>query len=197
MNLAARNAGPRTLVLWSPAPAECQGLRLLRVDPTSLKALPGRSVAVPYAAAGPTLSPDRKLGVVDAGAHGRLELVNVSRMRHAGSIRLGGAPDYAQTLAWPRRRTLVALDVHRDAHRVMLTKVVVVDPLTRRIVRQVRFGWWAALGQGTTKSGRTAVLLVSWTHLVSPRLVVVDSNGSIRQIRGSGISRRSRLRSHR
>ena len=177
-----------TPVVWTRDTYYCRGPSLVKVDPNTLKILAGRQLKLPDSASTFTNSPNPSLGVVDGTDHGRLVFVDPQGMRRLGALELGGWLDAAATIAWPRPRTLVALDIESDAHRVGLTKVVVVDPVGRRVVRQLRFSWWAALAHGTTRSGRTAILLVSWTHLTTPRLVVVDADGSIRRRRIPGFA---------
>jgi hypothetical protein len=186
---AANSARPRgTPVVWTSDTYLCRNPKLVRVDPNTLSILRGPQLKLPDFAGGFKSSPDRNLAVVGGTDHGRLVFVDPIRMRRLGMLKLGGLDDSAATIAWPRRRTLVALDVEEDAHRVGLTKVVVVDPVRRRVVRELRFSWWAALAYATTRSGRTAVLLVSWTHLTEPRLVVVDADGRVRQRRLRGFA---------
>lgn len=171
-----------TPVVWTSDTYLCRNPTLVRVDPSTLTILKGPQLKLPDSAGTLRVSADPHLAAVD-GTDGRLVFVDPIRMRRLGTLRLGQAAEAARAIAWPRPGTLVALDVEEDAHRVGLTKVVVVDPVGRRVVRQLRFSWWAALAYGTTRSGRTAVLLVSWTHLTRPRLVVVDANGTIHQLR--------------
>jgi len=101
-------------------------------------------------------------------------------MRRLGSVRIGTPYEDTAVVAWPAADRLVALDVSSDAHRVGLTKVVVVDPKRREVVRHAQFPWWAAEGTRTTAAGRVVTLTVSWRQLVPPRLVVVTADGKIR-----------------
>jgi hypothetical protein len=106
-------------------------------------------------------------------------------MRRLASVRIGGAYEYTDVIAWPSADRLVAESFLSDAHRIGTHRLVVVDPTRGRVIREVRFdqwwsqGWWSQ-GRGRTDQGRVAVLIVSSVHLGHPRLAVVGSDGRIR-----------------
>jgi hypothetical protein len=178
--LASPSKGGSPLVVaWHAGyPADCVPTRLMRVDPATLRPKGGRTLRLKGYFKQPVRSPDAKT-VALGGSAGTILLADVSSMRRRSSIRIGSPYEDTTVVSWPAADRLVALDVSSDAHRVGLTKVVVVDPKRGDVVREARFPWWAAQGRGTTAAGRVATLIVSWQRLVPPRLVVVTADGTI------------------
>jgi hypothetical protein len=167
--------------VWHSDIAYCAQSTLVRIDPSTLRRLPGRRLKVHDDLQGPTLSPDGSEAALDGTGPARIVLADLRNMRRITVLRIGGYDD-VRTVAWTRPRRLVALDVDEDAHRVARTTVLVFDPSARRIVQRKSFPWWSEVGQGTTHSGAVAVLLVSWTHLTAPRLVVIGPEGELREV---------------
>jgi hypothetical protein len=187
--LVALHGGPLT---------DCASTRLRRIDPATLRPRRGGLRLDGYFS-GPVRSPDGK-SVALGGAEGSIAVADVATMRRLHSVRIGSPYEGTEVVAWPAANRLIALDVSSDAHRVALTKVVVVDPKRGEAIRELSVPWWAAVGRGTSRSGRVAVLLVSWRRLVPPRLVVVGRDGRLQTMRltrlraGIGYARHERIR---
>jgi hypothetical protein len=177
---------------------DCASTRLRRIDPATLEPRRG-GLRLDGFFSEPVPSPDGK-SVALGGAEGSIAVADVANMRRLRSVRIGSPYESTEVVAWPPTNRLIALDVSSDAHRVGLTKVVVLDPERGEVIRELRVPWWAAVGRGTSRSGRVAVLLVSWRHLVPPRLVVVGRDGRLQTVRltrlraGIGYARYERIR---
>lgn len=172
------------VAVWHGGPPDfdCGRTAVVRLDPATLRPREGNRLNLGgYYNKQPAFSPDRTRMAL-GGASGTLLFADVATLRSLVSVRIGSPYEDAQVVAWPTDERVVALDVSSDAHRVGLTKVVVVDPMRGRIVREARFPWWAAMGNGRTRAGRVAVLIVSWTRLVPPQLIVVGTDGRIHRV---------------
>jgi hypothetical protein len=181
--IAPSGKGDSSIVAaWYGGTPDCGLTSLVRLDPATLR-LRGRDrLNLRGFYKQPVLSPDRTRAVL-GGASGTLLFANVARLTRLASLRVGSPYEDTQVVGWPAAKRVVALDVSSDAHRVGLTKIVVVDSEHAQVVREARFPWWAATGNGTTQAGRIAVLVVSWTRLAPPRLVVVGLDGRIHEVR--------------
>jgi hypothetical protein len=153
---------------------------LARLDPRSLRPLPGRRVDLGEPVAGYALSADRSMLVLGDNDEAVLVVVDVAGMRLAGRVLLepGGQPPYA--LAWlgPRRVAAVIEDAGGAS-------VVLVDPLARRVVARQRLG--GVLGGAARLPGRLVLLLTPDGAIGPARLAVVDGRGTVRAVTLPGI----------
>ncbi len=153
---------------------------LARLDPRSLRPLPGRRVDLGEPVAGYALSADRSLLVLGDNDQATLVVVDVAGMRLAGRVLLepGGQAPYA--LAWlgPRRVAAVTEDAGGAS-------VVLVDPLARRVVARRRLG--GVLGGAARLPGRLVLLLTPDGAIGPARLAVVDGHGTVRAVTLPGI----------
>ena len=153
---------------------------LARLDPRSLRPLPGRRVDLGEPVAGYALSADRSMLVLGDNDEATLVMVDVAGMRLAGTVLLepgGQAPD---ALAWlgPRRVAAVTVDAGGAS-------VVLVDPLARRVVARQRLG--GVLGGAARLPGRLVLLLTPDGAIGPARLAVVDGRGTMRAVTLTGI----------
>jgi hypothetical protein len=153
---------------------------LARLDPRSLRPLPGRRVDLGEPVAGYALSADRSLLVLGDNDEATLFVVDVVGMRLAGRVLLepGGPPP--DVLAWLGPRRVAA--VTEDAGGV---SVVLVDPLARRVVARQRLG--GVLGGTARLPGRLVLLLTPDGAIGPARLAVVDGRGTVRSVTLPGI----------
>lgn len=168
-------APSRVLAVISDAPTV-----LARLDPRSLRPLPGRRVDLGEPVAGYALSADRSMLVLGDNDQAVLVVVDVAGMRLAGRVLLepGGQPPDA--LAWlgPRRVAAVTGDAGGAS-------VVLVDPLARRVVARQRLG--GVLGAAARLPGRLVLLLTPDGAIGPARLAVVDGRGTVRAVTLPGI----------
>jgi len=179
---APTGKGDSSLVAVWHSDVDCVRTSLVRLDPATLRPRGGDRLRLRgYYDKQPVFSPDRTRAAL-GGASGTLLFANVAELRREASVRVGSPYEDAEVVAWPTDQRLVALDVSSDAHRVGLTKIVVVDTAHARVVQARRLFRWAATGTGSTQAGRVAVLVVSWTRLSPPRLLVVGADGLIHEV---------------
>ena len=154
---------------WTSEDARAE---LLELDPLSLEPATDRRVTLE--AFGPhALSPDRSMLAVGGGDVPALTFVDVKRMKQDGDeLVLPGRNSFG-TMYWPTRRRLLALLEGGPQPRV-----VVIDPVARRVVGEERL-------EGAVQAIRTTpdslVLLLSPRDSIGPsRLAIVDTGGVVR-----------------
>jgi len=182
---AASVALPAVPAAGAPAPVLAiisdEPTVLARLDPRSLRPLPGRRVDLGEPVAGYGLSADRSTLVLGDNDQAVLVVVDVAGMRLLGRLLLepgGGAP---AALAWlgPRR---VAAITEGDGG----VSVVLVDPLARRVLARQRLG--GVLAGVVRLPGRLVVLLTPGGAIGPARLAVVDGRGAVRAVTLPGIA---------
>jgi hypothetical protein len=174
---AARSAGgPVMAVLGDP------GRELVQLDPSSLRPLPGRRLALTDTVAGYAWSPDRStlvLGDTDTDA---LFLIDARRMRVLGKLWLD-VPNSPQWFGWlgPRRLLAVVDQPLRDPDaKLGDTAVVLVDPQARRVLRRQNLHGGV---QTAVFAGDRAVLLTTPSQGIGMAgLAVVDDQGTVRSV---------------
>lgn len=145
-------------------------------DPLTLRMLPGRKAPLGGHLGSWTFSADRSVLAICSGDGSTasipgIRLVSARAMRVLGDVRIsryGGC----DSLTWLRRDRLLAVVWIGDR-----SELVVVDPLTRRIVRR------EPLANGPTALGRTRdelVLLLSTSDIAPARVAVADPDGRVR-----------------
>jgi hypothetical protein len=149
--------------------------RLVRVEPTTLQIVAGRSVRLRSGTPGAVRSPDgSRLAVGGA----RIWVVDVERMRVLGAAAARGRRGSLEPIAWFRSGRLVVFD-WADAS----TDLLVVDPEKRRVVSRGPLAG-EVIGRAETVEGeRRLVLLLALRQELGPaRLVVVDATGGVRSV---------------
>jgi hypothetical protein len=151
--------------------------QLVRLDPSSLRALRGPKVDVLDWGGAWAFSPDRSRIALGTGCQagvslGTLQLVDVRRMRSAACFVIGGYGGGSRTIAWPTpNRVLVA------THSPL--QVVFIDARARRIVQRTPLqGVWLS----GARAGNRMVVLTGPTRDRSERLVVANARGSVRSV---------------
>jgi hypothetical protein len=185
VTIAAPVALPRVPTAGAPAPVLAvisdQPTVLARLDPRSLRPLPGRRVDLGEPVAGYGFSADRSMLVLGDNDQAALVVVDVAGMRLLGRVVLdsgGGAPS---ALAWlgPRR---VATVTQGDGG----ASLVLVDPLARRVLAHQRLG--GVLADSVRLPGRLVLLLTPDGAIGPARLAVVDGRGAVRTVTLRGIA---------
>jgi hypothetical protein len=154
---------------------------LARLDPRTLRPLPGPRVRLRYGISGYGWSPDRSLLVLGDLDDDALHLVDPVRLRRLATIRFGIVAEAPQAFAWlgPRRLAVVA-GSSGDGSTLLM-----VDPVARRVLsrRELPPADLSAVG-----AGDRLVLLSSTLEGIGPvRLLVVDDSGRARSLELSGI----------
>ena len=157
---------------------EAGGGKLRWVSATTLRPAGPRSLNVGGAPFGlRAVSPDGRQAVLGGGTGGRLRLVELGTLRGTGLLRLGG---YSVSGAlWPARDRVVVLSSGREA------EVVVVDPLTRRVLSRTPLP--GASGGVVKAGGRLVILLTPPETIGQAHLAIVTAHGSVRTVALPGV----------
>jgi hypothetical protein len=173
--VAGRGAGPLLGVIgYKPA-------ELARLDPRTLRPLPGPRIKLRYGISSHGWSPDRSLLVLGDVDDDVLHLVDPVRMRRLGTIRFGIVARAPQSFAWlgPRRLAVVAGDPGDGAH------LLTVDPVAGRVLSRRQLG---PANLSVAVAGDRLVLLRSPLERIGPvELLVVDDRGGVRAVELEGI----------
>ena len=148
---------------------------LARLDPITLRPLPGRRVPLEVSLVGWSVSPDRSLAVVgDGNGNGLVQLVDLGAMRSLGTVQvdIGAA---AEASAWLGRRVAVVSGDQAGA-----PEVVILDPVARQVLARHKLaGLVSAVGH---LPGGLVVLLTPNRAIGPARLVVVGGQGTVRTV---------------
>jgi hypothetical protein len=176
--LADSGSLARPISLRSPAAAQLyaidfavKGGRVVRFDPATLRARPGRGVPVLDSVMGWSFSPDRRRLVL-GDQYGRIRIVDTVRMRQVARMDTGVGGAVIATHWLPPVRLLVVVE----------TNLVVIDPAAGRIVAR------RALGSSPVAVARTPTALVlllrpSASGIGESTLAVVGREGDVRTVR--------------
>jgi hypothetical protein len=149
---------------------EWRDQKLVRLDPRSLRPLPGPKLEIFNGVTAWAFSPNRSrlaLGTAcQAGISlGTLQLVDVRPMRPVGCFAIGDL----RAIAWPTPNRLLAV-----AHSPL--QVVLIDARARRIIRRTPLdGVWLS----AARAGDRLLVLTGRSFAEPERLVVVDMRGSV------------------
>ena len=155
------------------------GGKLRWVSPTTMRPAGSAALNVGGAPAGVVATaPDGTLAAIGGGENGRLRFVRLDGLRSAGLMPLGGASVFKGVWSAPDR--LVVLLGGETA------EVVVVDPMTRRVLRREPL---SGLALGAVRVGkRLLTLLAPRGRIGTAQLVVIDADGAVRTVNLDGIS---------
>jgi hypothetical protein len=156
------------------------GRLLVRLDPRTLRPLPGRRLVLADTVGGHAWSPDRTMLVLGDNDQDALHLVDARRMRTLGKMWLD-APGPAQWMGWLGARRLLAVvdwPLGDPGTELGDSGVVLADPRARRVLhRQNLHGRVHAVAF----AGDRAVLLTGPADGIGmASLAVVDDRGRVR-----------------
>ena len=154
---------------------EIEQPKLVWLHPRTLKQLKRGSVKLADAHSS-VFSPNASKIAVGSSAFG-VRIVDIRRMKlvSSGTARRFGWD--INPISWPTQRRLLALEWHQ---RLPGTRLVVIDPVSRRVLRRSPLDppllWWEV-------AGRDLVALSSPAEGIGPaRLLVVDPDGATRSV---------------
>jgi hypothetical protein len=185
--LLAALAAATALLVAEPARATLYAstfdgsLKLVRLDPGTLRPLGGRAVRLSHEPLGWTFSPDRSRLVTGSTARGaRLRFIDLRRMRALGGITVSRRGSGIAT-AWAGRRRVLAVVVQPGCCGAGDTIVAAVDPERRRVLWRRRLG--GSLQAGERLGGRLLLVLGPRGQALGPsRLVEVGAQGLTRSV---------------
>lgn len=162
--------------------SEVEGSRLAWLDPRTLRLLPKGSIRLSGGAWAPVFAPSGTMVALGGlGAEG-LRIVDIDAMRLVSRAARRVDSRSLQPLAWLADRRLIALDfAHMQGPGVAhVQKLLVVDPVARRLVAERTLGGWAT---ATARTAREVVLLVEPADGIGPaRVVVVGPDARLREV---------------
>jgi hypothetical protein len=167
----ARVGGPLVGVVSSGDAAS----ELARLDPRTLRPLPGGRLKLEGTWPLLAVAPDRSLAVLGS-AMGDLTVVDLVHLRRLGAVRTDSPGDAAVNWSWvaPSRLLLVRSSAETA------TDVLAVDVSTRRVVRQQRFD---GVVQGYARLPHGLALLVAPANAIGrARLVVSDADANLHTV---------------
>jgi hypothetical protein len=174
---SARVGGPVVGVISSDNLAT----ELTRLDPRTLRPLPGGRLTLTGSWPMLAVAPDRSRAVLGSEA-GDLTVIDLFHLRQLGAVKtdLSGAAIFGW--GWVGRSRLLLIDTSRQA----ATEVLAVDVSTRRVVRRQRFNG-VVQGYARLPSG-LALLVTPANEIGRARLVVSDANAGLRTVTLSEIN---------
>jgi hypothetical protein len=167
----ARAGGPLVGVIASDNLAT----ELARLDPKTLRPLPGARLKLAGSWPMLAVAPDRSRAVLGSEA-GDLTVVDLVHLRQLGAVQtdLPGAAIFGW--GWVGRSRLLLIDTSQQA----ATQVLAVDVSTRRVVRRQRLN---GVVQGYARLPHGLALLVTPANAIGrARLVVSDANAGLRAV---------------
>jgi hypothetical protein len=148
-------------------------IELARLDPRTLRALPGSRLELEGAWPMMAVAPDRSMAVL-GGEVGGLTVVDLVHLRQLGTVRADLPGQAAIGWSWVGRSRLVLAGTSGEA----ATEVLAVDVHARRVVGRQRFD---GVVQGYARLPRGLALLVAPANAIGPaRLVVSDASAGLR-----------------
>jgi hypothetical protein len=153
---------------------------LARLDPRTLRPLPGPRIRLAYGVSGYLWSPDRQrlvLGDVDDDA---LHVIDPVRLRRVATIRFGIVAAAPQDPVWLAPRRLAVVAGNSDGATLMLA-----DPVAGRLLSRRRLAPAGIIAAG---AGDRLVLLHTPVEQIGPaHLSVVDDRGRMRTVQLAGV----------
>jgi hypothetical protein len=183
--LAGGLAAPVALMIAEPAQGSLyastleDSLKLVRLDPDTLRPLAGRTVPLAREPLGWSFAPDRSRLVTGSTARGaRLRFIDLRRMRHLGVVTVSRRGSGVGT-AWVGPRRGLSVVATAGCSGAGDTVVAAVDSETRRVLWRRRLG--GSLQAGERLDGSVLLVLGPRGQALGPsRLVQVGRDGPIR-----------------
>jgi hypothetical protein len=169
---SARVGGP----LVGVVPSDAVAVELARLDPRTLRPLPGGRLKLD-GGAWPMMAvaPDRSMAVLGSGA-GELIVVDLVHLRRLGAVRTDVGGEAAFGWSWVGRSRLLLIGTAHQA----ATQVLAVDVGARRVVGRQRFD---GVVQGYARLPHGLALLVTPANAIGrARLVVADASAGLRTV---------------
>jgi hypothetical protein len=151
--------------------------RLVRLDPLSLRPLPG-SVHLDEPARVGVWHPHRRLAAVVTG--GALRLLDLQHMRTLATVRVGARGGLASS-SWPRRDRIWLVFAARAYRARATTTVVLVDAVRWRVIARRRLA--ARLVRLTHTPNGPALLLAPPSGIGPAEIATVDPQGELARLR--------------
>jgi hypothetical protein len=167
----ARVGGPLVGVVSSANMAT----ELARLDPRTLRPLPGSRLKLEGTWPMLAVAPDRSMAVLGSEA-GDLTVVDLVHLRRLGTVRAGvpGEATFGWSWVGPSRLLLIGTSGEAD------TEVLAVDVSAHRVVRRQRFD---GVVQGYARLPHGLALLVTPANAIGrARLVVSDAGADLRMV---------------
>jgi hypothetical protein len=160
---------------------------LARVDPRTLKRIPGPSLEIPSSLGVLALSPSGQRLAIAPSPTGTVGIVDLGRMRWIRRSRaVAGSWSFVRVLAWPKEDRLleVVQRMSRPYRRyVRARSLVVVDPVSSRVITRRRLTNKLGITGSVSAGGRLVMLMQSSGFRGSTALLVVASaDGDVRQV---------------
>jgi hypothetical protein len=167
----ARTGGPLVGVVSSDPMAT----ELARLDPRTLRPLPGDRLKLTGSWPMMAVAPDRSTAVLGSEA-GDLTVIDLTHLRRLGAVKTDLPGTAAFGWSWVGRSRLLLIDTSQQA----ATEVLAVNVSTHRVVRRQRFN---GVVQGYARLPRGLALLVTPANEIGrARLVVADANADLRTV---------------
>ena len=179
---AGSAGGPVWAIVGDP------GRQLVRLDPRSLRPLPGRRLVLTDTVGGHAWSPDRAMLALGDNDQDALHLVDARRMRALGKVWLD-APSAPQWFGWLGPRRVLAVVDHPlgdPGTEPGEAGVVLVDPLARRVLH--RQNLHRRVNAAAFLGDRAVLLTTPADGIGTAGLAVVDDSGKVRTVPLRGIS---------
>jgi hypothetical protein len=167
----ARAGGP----LVGVVPSDNLAVELARLDPRTLRPLPGSRLKLEGTWPMMAAAPDRSRAVLGSES-GELTIVDLVRLRRLGAVRTSVPGEAAFGWSWVGPSRLLLIGTSHEA----ATEVLAVDVSARRVVGQQRFD---GVVQGYARLPHGLALLVTPANAIGrARLVVADADAGLRTV---------------
>jgi hypothetical protein len=165
------------------------GSALVRLDPFSLRVLPGRArLRGPPERWAP--APDRSTAVVVTTGGSTLQFLDLRRMRVLATLDTGARGAVA-AVSWPRRDRVWLVLATPESRARGTTTVVTADPIARRVIARRRL---AARLTRVARAPDGPVLLLAPPSMIGPaEIATVDPRGEVDRIPLGDVSAGVRL----
>lgn len=153
---------------------EWRDQKLVRLDPRSLRPLPGPKLEIFNGVNAWAFSPNRSRLALGTGCQagvslGTLQLVDVRRMRPVACFAIGDL----RAIAWPTPNRLLAVASHSPL------QVVLIDVRARRIIHRTPL---EGVLLSAARAGDRLLVLTGRSSDQPERLIVADARGSVRAV---------------
>jgi hypothetical protein len=167
----ARVGGP----LVGVVSGDTLAVQLVRLDPRTLRPLPGGRLKLTGTWPMMAVAPDRSMAVLGSDV-GDLTVIDLVHLRRLGDVRTDVPGAAAFGWSWVGSSRLLLIGSSHEA----ATDVLAVDVSARRVIRQQRVD---GVVQGSARLPNGLALLVTPPNAIGrARLVVADANAALREV---------------